>query len=436
MYNVNIERLKETLFTLSRIGYNEEDKGIYRPGFSAADFEARNWLMDLAQSEGFRTHMDGAGNVHIEYGPENASAVVVGSHLDSVPAGGMFDGTLGVIAGLECLRVLKHHDVALKHPVRVVATAEEEGRFGGMFGAQALTGKLTPHDILTMHDADGYLLSDAMKSCGLDPMQALSAAFSPEDLKCFIELHIEQGPVLDQTGIQIGVVDGISGVFKWIVKLVGKADHAGTAPMEMRSDAFMGLADFAHEINRIIDEDGTEYSRITVGKAELKPGFAHTIAGEVDFTLVVRDMDQHIMEALSQACRKALSAIARRHQLMFEYEQVSWLAPQHCSPVLTDFIAEQAQQLGLNYQRMPSGAGHDCQFFTSLTETGLIFIPSVNGISHAPDEWSHWHDVEAGANLLLACVATQATSSGLVKATRKGDKKVTKIANNSNKKVG
>ncbi len=406
---VNIERLKETLFELSRIGYNEQDKGIYRPGFSEADFAARRWLIKLAQDEGFSAHMDGAGNVHIQYGSNKKAAITIGSHLDSVPAGGMFDGTLGVIAGIECLRVFKENQIELPHPVCVIATSEEEGRFGGMFGAQALTGKLTLHDLQTMHDADGYPLTEAMKNCGLDPMKALSAALNPEELKCFIELHIEQGPVLDQKGIQIGVVEGISGVFKWIVKLVGKADHAGTAPMEMRSDAFMGLADFAHEINRIIDEDGTEYSRITVGKAELKPGFAHTIAGEVDFTLVVRDMSLEVMEALSLACRKTLSAIARRHKLMFEYEQVSWLEPQHCSAPFVDFIAEQAQQLDLHYQRMPSGAGHDCQFFTSITDTGLIFIPSVNGISHAPDEWSHWHDVEAGANLLLNCVYQQAS---------------------------
>ncbi|GLX78256.1 Zn-dependent hydrolase [Thalassotalea insulae] len=405
---VNIERLKETLFTLSNFGYNEADKGIYRPGFSEADMAARRWLMALAESEGFNAHMDGAGNVLIRFGPDDQPAVAIGSHLDSVPAGGMFDGSLGVIAGLECLRVFKENDVELKYPICVIATSEEEGRFGGMFGAQALTGKLTLHDIYTMHDADGYPLAEAMQHCDLDPMQALSAALNPEDLKCFIELHIEQGPVLDQKGIQLGVVEGISGVFKWIVKLLGKADHAGTAPMEMRSDAFMGLADFAHEINRIIDEDGTEYSRITVGKAELKPGFAHTIAGEVDFTLVVRDMSQEVMEALSLACRKTLSAIARRHKLMFEYEQVSWLEPQHCSAPLVDFIDQQAQQMELNYQRMPSGAGHDCQFFTSITETGLIFIPSVNGVSHAPDEWSHWHDVEAGANLLLRCVEQKA----------------------------
>lgn len=408
---VNLERLKSTLFALAEFGYNHEDKGIYRQGFSNEDFAARKWLMECAQSEGFVSRMDGAGNVIIEMtSPDIAAkpAVIIGSHLDSVPAGGMFDGTLGVIAGFECIRILKEHNVQLDRPIWVIGTSEEEGRFGGMIGAQALTGKLTPHQLLTSHDADGCMLSDAMRAQGLDPMDALNARLEPEQINSFFELHIEQGPVLDQKGIQIGVVEGISGVFKWMVELIGKADHAGTAPMEMRSDAFMGLADFAYQLDRIIAEDGTDTTRITVGKAELKPGFAHTIAGEVDFTIVARDMDETVMENLEIACRKALSAIARKHHLMFEYEQVSWLSPMKCTPEMVEFISQQAEALSLNYQIMPSGAGHDSQFFSEVCPTGLIFIPSLNGVSHAPDEWSHWHDVEAGSNLLLQCVQKRA----------------------------
>ena len=411
---INLERLKSTLLALAEFGYNHEDKGVYRQGFTDEDFAARKWLMELAQSEGFESRMDGAGNVIIALSnPDiaNQPAVMMGSHLDSVPAGGMFDGTLGVIAGLECLRVIKENGIKLERPLWVIGTSEEEGRFGGMIGAQALTGKLTPHQILTSHDADGYMLSDAMKDQGLDPMGALSANLEADQIHCFYELHIEQGPVLDQKGIQIGVVEGISGVFKWIVKLIGKADHAGTAPMEMRSDAFMGLADFAYQLDRIIAEEGTESTRITVGKAELKPGFAHTIAGEVDFTVVARDMDETVMQNLEAACRKTLSAIARKHHLMFEYEQVSWLSPMKCTPEVVDFTSKKAEELGLNYQVMPSGAGHDSQFFSEICPTGLIFIPSVNGVSHAPDEWSHWHDVAAGANLLFQCVLDKAAKT-------------------------
>lgn len=401
---VNCERLKSNLIELSKIGYNEADGGVYRPGYSAADMQARCWLQDKVRAAGFETFMDGAGNVFFGRGARDKDVVLMGSHLDSVPAGGMFDGALGVMAALEVMQTLEEHNVACATPLWGVATAEEEGRFGGMLGAQAIAGKLNPEWLMTAHDADNVYLKDAMAAQQLDAMAALDAAWQPEQLAAYLELHIEQGPVLFQENLQIGVVEGISGVFKWIVHLKGKADHAGTAPMDMRSDAFMGLADFAHEIERIIAENGTDKTRITVGKVELKPGYPHTVPGEAVFTIVGRDMDEAVMHEVANACRKALSAIARKHRLMFEYEQTSWLAPSPCSDKLTQVIEDQVKQLDYRYTRMPSGAGHDTQFMSKITEAGLIFIPSVNGVSHAPDEWSHWHDVEMGANVLLHSV--------------------------------
>lgn len=401
---VNCERLKANLIELSKIGYNEEDRGIYRPGYSDADMESRRWLQEKAKAAGYDTYMDGAGNVFFGRGKLDKPAVLMGSHIDSVPAGGIFDGSLGVLAALEVMQTLDENQVVTETPIWGVATAEEEGRFGGMLGAQAISGKLNPDWLMSAHDADGVYLKDAMAAQGLNAMDALDAAWRPEQLKAYLELHIEQGPVLFQENLQIGVVEGISGVFKWIVHLKGKADHAGTAPMDMRSDAFMGLADFAHEIERIIAENGTDKTRITVGKVELKPGYPHTVPGEAIFTIVGRDMDEEVMKEVANACRKALSAIARKHRLMFEYEQSSWLAPKPCSAKLTDLIEQQVKGLGYSYLRMPSGAGHDTQFLSEITDAGLIFIPSVNGVSHAPDEWSHWHDIEAGTNVLLHSV--------------------------------
>ena len=170
----------------------------------------------------------------------------------------------------------------------------------------------------------------------------------------------------------------------------------------------MGLADFAHEIQRIIDEDGTDKSRITVGKVELNPGYPHTVPGEAIFTIVGRDMDEKVMRELATACERALRAIARRHRLNFEYKEVSWLGPRYCSENMIALMEKKATARGWKYKRMPSGAGHDVQFFSEITESGLIFIPSVDGVSHAPDEWSHWHHVEMGANLLLDCVLAKA----------------------------
>jgi N-carbamoyl-L-amino-acid hydrolase len=321
----------------------------------------------------------------------------------------MFDGALGVVAALEVLRTCREQDLDLKWPMELLATSEEEGRYGGMLGAQAIAGDLTPGVILNMHDADGNRLSDAMTAAGLEPLGALDARRPPETMRAFLELHIEQGPVLEKLGKTIGVVDGISGVYKWIVRLIGKADHAGTAPMNMRSDAFMGLADFAHEIPRIIDENGTDRSRLTVGKVELKPGSPHTIPGEALFTLVGRDSDEDVMQELCNSCRKSLSAIARRHNLKFEYEQISWLAPMTCDMGLVEMLEHRATALGYSFVRMPSGAGHDTQFLAEMTRAGLLFVPSVGGVSHSPDEWTHWNDIECGANLLLDAALALAT---------------------------
>ena len=410
MVSINIERLKESIRSLSKIGYNESDHGVYRWGFTEADMQARHWLLDSVKKEGFDAHMDGAGNVFFGIGDyHKQSAVLTGSHLDTVPAGGIFDGALGVLSGLEVLRTIKENELKLKHPVWVVATAEEEGRFGGMMGSQAIAGAVNMDWLMSAHDADNVYLKDAMAEHGLDVMNVLDAAWPAERLKAFYELHIEQGPVLFNEEISIGAVEGISGVFKWIVHLKGKADHAGTAPMNMRSDAFMGLADFAHEIDRIIAEDGTDKTRITVGKVDLKPGSPHTVPGEAVFTIVGRDMSNEVMQQLADSCRKALSAIARKHRLMFEYEQVSWLKPQACSERLTQIIEKKASERKLSCLKMPSGAGHDTQFLAQITDAGLIFIPSVNGVSHAPDEWSHWHDVEAGTNVLLDCIIESAS---------------------------
>ena len=280
-----------------------------------------------------------------------------------------------------------------------------------MLGAQALTGNLTREWLEGAADEHGLALKDAMAEAGLDYLEALHAYRRPETLHAFLELHVEQGPVLDTEKTTIGVVEGISGVFKWMVRLKGKADHAGTAPMHLRSDALMGMVDFAHEIPRIIDEEGTDKSRITIGHVALKPGFPHTVPGEAEFTIVGRDLDEKVMKRLADSCRKVLESISRRHGLKFDYEQMSWLAPAYCDEEIIALVERNAKALDYSYKIMPSGAGHDVQFFTALTRTGLIFVPSVGGISHAPDEWTHWSDIERGVQLLCNCVLELACNS-------------------------
>lgn len=408
--HINISRIESDLYKLAEFGANPQGQGITRQGFTDPDLAARRWVLDYFMDHGMTASMDGAGNVIGHYGPTDKPALLIASHLDSVPMGGMFDGVLGVIAGLEVVRVIRERNIELTHPIEVIGTSEEEGRFGGMLGAQALSGHITLDWLEQATDPDGQYLKDAMADFGFDYHNVLHARKAPDDLLGFLELHIEQGPVLEAEQKSIGIVEGISGVFKWHVQLIGKADHAGTAPMNMRSDAFMGMADFGHEIYRIIDEEGTDKTRITIGRIDMKPGFAHTVPGEVDFTLVGRDMDEEVMRNVANTCRKVLSSIARKHRLMFEYREMSWLPPVPCDPGMIDRIEAAAQRRGYSHMRMPSGAGHDAQFFTDITPTGMIFVPSQGGVSHAPDEWTHWNDIEQGCNVLLDTVLPLVTA--------------------------
>ena len=398
---IDLGRLEADLLELGDIGRTADQGGVCRLAFSDADMEGRRWLMRRIEAAGGTARLDAAGNVCGRWFDRDGPAVVLGSHIDSVVSGGLFDGTLGVLAGLEIARALQEAEHPVSRPLELVAFADEEGRFGGMFGVQAYCGLVTHHWIEAARDPEGLALVDAMQRQGLDPRRSLEATRRPEDVHAFLELHIEQGPVLEAEGRRIGVVEGISGIFKWMVHLKGKANHAGTAPMHMRSDAFMGLAEFAHAIPRILEEEGSAGSRLTVGKVELLPGHPHTVPGEAVFSLVGRDIDPEVLRQLSDACRRVLSAIARKKRLYFDFEELSWLEPQRCHGDVIGAFDRAARELGQEPLLMPSGAGHDTQFMAQLTRAGMIFVPSVGGISHAPDELTHWSDVELGAQVLL-----------------------------------
>lgn len=408
---VDGERLRGDVQALGRIGLDEEDGGLYRMAFTEADLAGKAWLRERLEEAGIPCRVDGAGNHfgRLDGEAPDAPAVLIGSHLDTVPCAGTLDGSLGVITGLECLRRLKEEGVKLHRPVELVAFSDEEGRFGGMFGSQAFVGDITPQTLHDAADLDGVRLEDALRACDMEPFAALEARRDPDTLDSYLELHIEQGPVLDRKHKAVGVVEAITGLFRWIIRLRGDANHAGTTPMDMRNDAFMGLADFAHELPRILDENGREHSRATIGKAQILPGAPNTVPGLVEFSLDVRDTDTAVLEELRDAVRKALQAIARRRSLKFDFEEQSRLEPVQCDPELVELLDREAGLLGLDYERMPSGAAHDAQVVAKVTRTAMIFVPSRDGRSHTPAEWTAWHDIEAGANLALRALYHLAT---------------------------
>ncbi|WP_274423306.1 Zn-dependent hydrolase [Chelativorans sp. YIM 93263] len=403
---IDLQRLRRDMEALGAIGRNPVTGGVDRVSFSDADMEGRRFVAGLMEDAGLAVAMDGAGNLSGRWEIGEGAAVMLGSHLDSVPDGGMFDGALGVLAALECVRAMREAGWVPVRPVEVMATAEEEGRFGGMFGAQALAGQVTREWLETARDDGGTRLFEAMRAQGLEPYKALEAKRPEGSIAAFLEIHVEQGPVLEREKKSAGIVTGISGVFNWTIRLEGEANHSGTTPMEMRRDAFAGLADFAHGIPELIAEDGSETSRVTIGKVLVEPDFPHTVPGAAEFSLVARDMEEDVMRRLAAGAKARIAAAAEKHGLTVSINETSWLPPTPCHPEVIAVFQRAAERLGLDAPLMPSGAGHDVQVMAGITRAGLIFVPSVGGISHAPQERTEWDDIEAGTNLLL-CAAME-----------------------------
>lgn len=400
---VDAERIKTNILELAAIGLNKEDRGIYRPAFSDKDMEAKRWLAERIKDAGLTPSMDGAANVSGLLDTDNGGPrVLVGSHIDTVPCAGMLDGTLGVIVGLECLRVLAQSGHQMKHDLELIAFSDEEGRFGGTLGSEAFTGTLTPEKLRTATDLSGVSLHEAMAAQGLNPMKALDARRDKDDIKAYLELHIEQGPILDEEQLQVGVVSQITGLRSWALSFTGVANHAGTTPMHYRKDAFMALADFAHEIPRILDENGEENSRATIGRAEILPGAPNSVPGTVEFSLDFRDPSTEVLDELSRAFQKALAAISRRRNLMFDYTVQGEIQPVASDGQLVETLLHESDRLKLRSRVMLSGAAHDAQLIGRIAPMAMIFVPSQGGLSHSPDEWTAWEDIEAGANLMLA----------------------------------
>ncbi|MCH8475742.1 MAG: Zn-dependent hydrolase [Opitutales bacterium] len=398
---VDMPRLQQEILELAKIG-QRPDRGLYRMAFTDEDWEGREWFAQRIREAGLRPKQDGAANLGTVLGEEiDEPVLLVGSHLDTVPNAGHLDGSLGVLLGFEAMRRIKEDGLPLKRPLEVISFSDEEGRFGGLFGSQALAGDLHPEKIYEARDLDGISLVEAMKRHGLDALDALDARRDPQSIYRYLELHIEQGPVLDQSHTNVGIVENITGLFKWSVRLEGVPNHAGTTPMTMRKDPFLGLSEFAGEIARILEENGTELSRATIGKVDLLPGVANTVPGEVVFSLDVRDPQQAVLDDIAGAMRKALSAIARRRDLYFDFEVLSQVRPVDCDRQVVQVLEEEARKLNLSYEKMPSGAAHDAQIVAKVAPIGMIFVPSKDGRSHSPAEWTSWKDIEAGANLLL-----------------------------------
>ncbi len=397
---IDIERLKRDLEELGRIGRDERGGGVNRPSFSAADLEARAWLKKKIEEAGLCYRQDGAGN---QFGRLECAGktVLAGSHIDTVPNGGMFDGAVGVLAALECARRISEEKVPLTKALEVASFTDEEGNLVGDFlGSRAFMGLVDEDEVRNGRTSFGVPFSDVLKRTGFTADGILGARKDRPELEAYVELHIEQGPVLEDEGIPIGIVERIAGKHYRQCAYIGESGHAGTTPLELRHDAFLGLADLALRATQLV---ATRYygSVLTVGRAALHPGSFSVIPGRADFTLEFRSSSAEAMAAIEKEVFALAEDIAATRGLTFISKVIDKTAPITVAPRLVGLIEEECRSLGYPSMKMTSGAGHDAQIIAAACDSGMIFIPSPDGISHSPGERVDWADLEKGANVLL-----------------------------------
>ena len=404
MLHISLPRLESRIAALARFGALPGG-GVTRPCWSVPHEEARAWLLDEMRAAGLSTWVDPAGNTFGGLGARAFSAtepvVLTGSHIDTVPEGGILDGALGVLSGLECLHTLREAGVRRRRPLVVAAWSDEEGRYGGLFGSRAFCGRLEPAAIPTMAAADGERLVDVMARAGFDAARAPEAAAPAGAVDAYVELHIEQGARLEEAGIPIGIVDAIVGARRSRVVFTGQADHAGTTPMARRRDAFLGVADYALRARELVVTSGTERSVTNFGVVSVHPGVSNIVPGRADVLHEMRDPDPGALERLARECADLAERVARERGLGVEIRPISASTPALCSPRVQSAAEKACATLGLGWRRLYSAAGHDAQNLALVTDSGMIFIPSRGGRSHRVDEASDPAAIERGTNVLL-----------------------------------
>ncbi len=370
--------------------------------FSTADVAGRDYIKGLMRHAGLQVRVDTAGNI---IGKRNGSdsslpVIMMGSHIDSVPSGGNYDGDVGVIGAIEVAQLLHENGVVLRHPIEVVVFTDEEG---GTVGSRAMTSKIEA-SALDVKSHSGKTIREGLRAVGGNPDRLDEARRQPGELKAFVELHIEQGAVLDESDIDIGVVEGIVGIRWWDVILEGVANHAGTTPMDRRQDALVGAAQLINAVNQVaLRLDGRHVA--TVGRIRAEPGAPNVIPGKVVMSLEIRDLDAAQIQRVFDSIQAEAGQIARSRQIRIDFSEIDLaLEPAPTDARLRRLIAEAAVALGLSHKSMPSGAGHDSQEMTRIAPTGMIFVPSAAGISHAPKEFTSADDMANGVNVLLRTI--------------------------------
>ena len=400
---INEERFKSNFEMASTFGATNGD-GLNRPTFSDDHLAVRVWFKELVEKNGLRFKTDEAGNHSgiLASASSSGRSLIIGSHLDSVPFGGRFDGNLGVMIALEVAQTIKDHHIELPFDLEVMDFTDEEGTYLPLWGSRAICGKLGEHEVSNAFE-DPSLLNKA----GIDAKQVLLAKRDEESLAGYMEVHIEQGIRLEDSKTDIGVVSSITGIGRYYVSFLGMANHAGTTPMDKRKDASLGGAAFILACQRILVEEFPGCVCNT-GNADFTPTAFNVIPNECKVWLEYRAPDMELMESLEKRLLTEAGQIAETYNLELNLQKVEMVQPVPMTQDVQEAFTEACTDLGYSHKFLTSGAGHDAQSFHGLCSTGMIFIPSVGGYSHSDKEFSHWKDCVQGANTLLHAVLNMA----------------------------
>jgi N-carbamoyl-L-amino-acid hydrolase len=395
---VNSQRLEQRIAELAEFGVNAHG-GLDRVAFSDADIQGRKYLISLMKDAALDVRVDEAGNIigRREGLASELPPIMFGSHADTVPDGGKYDGALGVLGAIECAQVLHENNITTQHTLEVVVFTDEEG---GLVGSRAMTGTLT-RDALEVISHSRKTIRQGIIDLGGNPEKLDNVARKEGDIKAFLEIHIEQGKILETKNIDIGVVEGIVGISWWNVTIEGFSNHAGTTPMDMRQDALLAASHLVIAVNRVVTSiPGRQVG--TVGRIKAEPGAPNVIPGKVVMSLELRDLSGEKIQSLYEKIEKEAQDIAERTETKISFSSIDAMAiPAPTDTRIRKYIDESAKELGLSTLFMPSGAGHDAQDMAKIAPTGMIFIPSVGGISHSPKEYSRPEDIVNGVNVLL-----------------------------------
>ncbi|MBC2579753.1 Zn-dependent hydrolase [Clostridium sp. DJ247] len=395
--------IRESLEKLNTFNSDPEN-GTTRILFTEPEVNARNYIKEEMKKVGLSIREDSIGNIFgtLKGSNPDLPPVWTGSHIDTVINAGMFDGMTGVVAGIEAARLIKESGLSHKRNIEVIVyTSEEPTRFGlGCLGSRAMAGSLSLEEAQELKDNEGKSLADVLESLGYDLSKFNEIPVKKGDVHAAVELHVEQGGVLETLGLPIGIVKTISAPTNFEVVVKGKQTHAGSTPMNLRHDAFLICCEIALKLEELAKASASEDTVATVGRVEVLPNASNVISGEVNFSIDVRDSDYEVKCKLIKELMEFIREVEKKREVIIEIQQINDDIPTHSDEKIIKMLEEICSSNNISYHKMVSGAFHDSMMVGRFAPIAMIFVPSKDGISHNPDEWSDYEDIAKGTDIL------------------------------------